>query len=309
MKFRVVYDGPALESNEMDVRDLAPALLALSDVFDEAGKVIYGKDVRVSVKVNASFRAGSFGVDLIASSSFTQHLINLLSGNAATAVCNVIALVGFGGMVGGVLKKGLMQFITWVNGRRIKSITPLPDGNVAVTIDEDEQVFEILVIELYKNYRLRQSLERLVYAPLEKEGIDSFAVTLDNGVSFVSISKPESALFKVDKPDDRKISESITEKALQLIDISFNEEHKWRFYDGTGSFHALVSDKKFIKDIDLQAINFAKGDILLVDLKITQHIHPGGIKTAYEVVRVKEIINPARQIDLPLDEYTLPRSE
>ncbi|ECC6794510.1 hypothetical protein DAE30_21600, partial [Salmonella enterica] len=94
MKLRVVYDGPALDNNEMDVRDLAPALLALSDVFDEAARTIYGKDVRISVKVNASFRAGSFGVDLIASSSFTQHLINLFAGNAATATCNIIGLVG-----------------------------------------------------------------------------------------------------------------------------------------------------------------------------------------------------------------------
>ncbi|EJX0850187.1 hypothetical protein ODD70_004492 [Salmonella enterica] len=302
MKLRVVYDGPALDNNEMDVRDLAPALLALSDVFDEAARTIYGKDVRISVKVNASFRAGSFGVDLIASSSFTQHLINLFSGNAATATCNIIGLVGFGCVTGKAIKKGVTQFITWINGRKIKSVDPLPDGKVRVTIDEEEQIFDLLVLELYQNYKLRQSLERVIFTPLEREGINDFAVTLDGGESFVSISKSESILFKVGSPDDRKISESVTEKALQLIDISFNEDHKWRFNDGTSTFHALVSDKKFISDIDSQAINFAKGDILLVSLKITQYLQLGGIKTSYEVIQVKEIINPARQIDLPLEE-------
>ncbi|EHE1050792.1 hypothetical protein JZD21_004802 [Salmonella enterica subsp. enterica serovar Javiana] len=302
MKFRVVYDGPALDNNEMDVRDLAPALLALSDVFDEAARTIYGKDVRMSVKVNASFRAGSFGVDLIASSSFTQHLINLFSSNTATATCNVIALVGFGCVIGNGIKKGVTQFITWINGRKIKSVDPLPDGKVRVTIDEEEQIFDLQVLELYQNYKLRQSLEKVIFTPLEREGVNDFAVTLDNGKSFVSISKSESILFKVDKPDDRKISESVTEKALQLIDISFNEDHKWRFNDGTSTFHALVSDKKFINDINNQSVNFAKGDILLVDLKITQHLQADGIKTTYEVIQVKEIINPARQIDLPLEE-------
>ncbi|ELP7024668.1 hypothetical protein QTR93_003411 [Salmonella enterica] len=94
----------------------------------------------------------------------------------------------------------------------------------------------------------------------------------------------------------------MTEKALQLTDISFNEDHKLRFNDGASTFHALVSDKKFINDIDSQAINFAKGDILLVALKITQYLQMGGIKTNYEVVQVKDIINPARQIDFPLEE-------
>jgi len=41
MKFRIVYDGPALDTHEMDVRDLAPALLSLSDALEEAGKTIY----------------------------------------------------------------------------------------------------------------------------------------------------------------------------------------------------------------------------------------------------------------------------
>jgi len=30
--FRITYDGPALASHEMDVRELAPALLAMSDL-------------------------------------------------------------------------------------------------------------------------------------------------------------------------------------------------------------------------------------------------------------------------------------
>jgi hypothetical protein len=31
--FNVVYDGPALAEHRMDVRDLAPALVVISDLF------------------------------------------------------------------------------------------------------------------------------------------------------------------------------------------------------------------------------------------------------------------------------------
>jgi hypothetical protein len=37
-KFHIIYDGPALSSNEMDVKDLAPSLIALAEVFEEANE-------------------------------------------------------------------------------------------------------------------------------------------------------------------------------------------------------------------------------------------------------------------------------
>jgi len=300
MKFRIVYDGPALDTHEMDVRDLAPALLSLSDALEEAGKTIYGKDKRISVKVNASFKAGSFGVDLIAqSTSISSQIIGAFSGTNASAACNIISLVGFGYLASKQSYKGLIQLIKWLGPKKIKRIEPTFDGNAEIFIDDESEVFDNQVLELYKNKKIRRSLENVISKPLEKDGIDSFAVTIDNGHTFVEVTKDEALFFKVDSAEETIISESITERALHPLDISFRNGHKWNFSDGASPFQAEVSDEKFLKAIDEQSVAFAKGDLLLVDLKITQYLADKGIKTSYEVVNVKKIINPQRQIDFP----------
>lgn len=300
MKFRIVYDGPALDTHEMDVRDLAPALLSLSDALEEAGKTIYGKERRISVKVNASFKAGSFGVDLIAqSSSLTGQIIGAFSGNTASAASNIISLVGFGCLVANHTYKGLVQLIKWLGPRKIKRIEPKFDGCSEIFIDDDSEIFDSQVIELYKNKKLRRALENVIAKPLERDGIDSFAVTIDKGKSFVEVFKDEALFFKVHASEETILSESTTERVLQPLDISFLEGHKWRFSDGGTPFQAEVSDENFLKAIDEQSVAFAKGDLLLVDLKIIQYMADKGIKTTYEIVDVKKIINPHRQIDLP----------
>src|SRR5690606_6815674 len=63
-RFHLVYDGPALVQHQMDVRALAPALLAMSDLVERANELLNGDNAKVSVNVNASFKSGSFGIDL-----------------------------------------------------------------------------------------------------------------------------------------------------------------------------------------------------------------------------------------------------
>lgn len=302
MKFRIIYDGPALDNHEMDIRDLAPALIALSDVFEEAAKTLYGKKAVVTVKVNASFKAGSFGIDLLASSpSWVKQAIEFFSGDSISATLNIIALLGLTKAAGDQASKGLLDLIKWIGPRKVKSIHNLPDRNVKIFIDEEAETFDYQVVELYKNYKLREALQEVVAVPLEKEGIDSFAATTDEGRSFVVVSRLESQYFYVEKPNDDVLSESVVEKALQVINVSFSEGNKWRFSDGTASFMAEITDENFLQDVDSVRLNFSKGDMLLVDLKVTQYMAGQSIKTSYEVTKVKKQINSQRQIEFPFE--------
>ena len=61
--FRIEYDGPALEDHVMDVRMLAPSLLAFRDLCRETGRQIYGDQTVVQVNVVATSE-GSFAAVL-----------------------------------------------------------------------------------------------------------------------------------------------------------------------------------------------------------------------------------------------------
>ena len=48
--FRVIYNGPAVDDGEMDVRQLAPALLAIGKLIDSpSDRIALGKAGRVTV--------------------------------------------------------------------------------------------------------------------------------------------------------------------------------------------------------------------------------------------------------------------
>lgn len=60
----IAYDGEAVRDGSMDVQQLAPALLAVSDLFKAANKATNGEQAALSVRVQAEFGKGSFIIDL-----------------------------------------------------------------------------------------------------------------------------------------------------------------------------------------------------------------------------------------------------
>ena len=48
--FQISYDGPALSVNEMNIKDLAPALLSLGELFEEANEIITKREVVQEVR-------------------------------------------------------------------------------------------------------------------------------------------------------------------------------------------------------------------------------------------------------------------
>lgn len=290
--FSIKYDGPALESHQMDVRELAPALIALSNMLEEANRVAFPDSASVKVNVQGNFKGGSFGVDLIAIQSITDQIVSMFSGPEASAFSNLKSIleaigliVGTGGAGG-----GLIGIIKWLHGRKPSSIRTSGDRVVFEVVEESiSETFEVDLVagRLYQSRVVRKALANVV-KPLERDGIDIFASGQDGQTAEV-IRKDDAPWFTVAESDADIVSDTVAEHVLLQIESAvFKDDNKWRFSDGSGSFFAEVADPIFVNKINSGDERFGKGDVLIVDLRRIQTISDNGLKMEYSIIKVHE---------------------
>lgn len=286
-KFHVVYDGKALEEHLMDVRDLAPAMMAISDLLTHANKEINGDKLEIQLNVKANFKTGCFGIEFVEHLSWVNQIKDLLVGPAATALANASGILGLVGFFGGATA-GLIQIYKKLEGKPPVKIEETTD-NAKVFYSETEYLeVDKRVLRLYRSKVIASDIEKML-EPLSKEGIDSFYVVkemLDENVELF-IDKKEVEYFKFQEFDDH-LSESITETFLQIESISFKEKNKWRFNNGGSTINASISDEAFLQKIDSGLLRFGKGDLLKVKLKTIQFLAHTKLKTEFEVMEVIE---------------------
>jgi hypothetical protein len=289
---RLTYDGPALAAHTMDVRQLAPALLAFGDLSEEAARVLWGEQVSVKVEVRASFRTGSFGIDLSVATNLAQQLMDWLRGETATALVNGASLIGAIGGLMGALKR--------LKGRRPRSVETTPDGKRRLVCEDGEAlIVEEHTVLLLRSLRVREHLWQVV-APVEREGIDTVALGTDERIDVV-VTREEAAWFVPPAADETVVHEDERTMAFSIVSLSFKEGNKWRLSDGNVTVFVEVADQDFLSRVDRNLVRFAKGDLLIGRTRITQRLLPdGNLRTDYTLLSVQEHRPGAPQIELPL---------
>ena len=72
--FELEYDGPALAAHEMDVRELAPALISTADLFQEMNRRLHPVAPPLAVTVRATSEGSFYGDDATAVSNLLDML-------------------------------------------------------------------------------------------------------------------------------------------------------------------------------------------------------------------------------------------
>jgi hypothetical protein len=290
--FGVSYEGPALDDGRMPVRELAPALLALGELFTEASTTLYPDRPPVALDIHAT-RKGSFSVDLIltAADGAWEATEQLFGGDGVTALVNLKDIVLGSGTV------SLIEFIRWLRGRPIESEAPVAidePGLVKVTVDQSGTSIEVpqAVVDLHKKVTVRRSAREIVQ-PLTHEGIECFKATTESEVT-VSVGKEDLPAFEAIEPpeEEEELQDTERETTVRIVAIAWNEGNKWRFSEGAddSSFFATIEDAGFLDGIDRGVEPFYKGDMLECTLRTRQRKVGSKLDVEYQIVNVKNHI-------------------
>lgn len=221
------YTGEALEDGRMPIKDLAPALLAISGALQEIQRIKDPNQPTLAVDIKAT-KKGSFIVDLILANGpdVFSRAVELLTSRDTEAFLN---LVGYGSLFFGMFK--LIKSKT-------KKEEKLESGQTKITLDNGETVIMgDSDLQVYRSVEFRTQIRQAV-TPLEKEGIDSIEFSSEK-IEKLKITKSDVKSFDVPNIKDEEMPSSTSIIYVQLLNVAF-EHGKWRFFDGSSKFFATI---------------------------------------------------------------------
>lgn len=294
-RFSILYDGTALSDHTMDVRDLAPALLAVGEMFDAANLALNGDAAQVSVNVRAH-EPGCFSIDLDVVQSIIKRGIALLSGEemAAALVLKDLLLGGVSGAL------GLIGLIKVLRGKKPDKVERIGPGMVRITIEGGTFDVPVKLLRLYQDIAVRSAVERVVERPLDVPGIDLVAFH-DAGIETSRVTKSDAIFYRSPSIEDKIIIDDLRQSAFSIVSLAFKEDNKWRLHDGQNQINATIADEAFLAKVDRNLVSFSKGDVLVCDVRFIQRQTGKGLVTEHIVERVIDHRPAARQIEINFD--------
>lgn len=280
VEFGLSYDGDALAENTMDVRDLAPALLALGELFTRSNTILNGDSIAVSLKVRAT-KPGSFELLLILAAAF-QSTTQFLSGDLITSAVNLKSLIV------GVPKRGetLFGLFKKLKGQK-PAVIPQPNG-VTFKASNLELFVPTEVYRLWQDKEINR-LTQAVVEPLLRTGIDKMVIK-EGDIHLESITKEDATTFTpMNIYDDNATENVIPNLALRLVSPTFSLKHnKWKLDDGGGGKWYSIEDQKFLDEVREHKRRFGMGDYLICRVRHIQRLTDKGLEMERSILLVLE---------------------
>ncbi|HEV2756215.1 MAG TPA: hypothetical protein VG318_10635 [Actinomycetota bacterium] len=297
-EFSLTYRGPALEEGRIPVRDLAPALIALGDLFQVAREVAEPDAPPVHLEVRA-FDDGSFKTALVA---VIQGIGGVLLSDPASALSNLISIIGDAEL-------GVFAVLKRIKGR-ITGITHNKDGSTVITTangdiynfpNAQQPVFRILEAPRGRD------AARTVLEPLRKEGLEEAEIDATGAGPLTLTAAQADTLDRLDEidQDDSEIEpiiEQVVEAVLIPLQPTLDPRYMARFQMGEQVIRARIEDEVYWGKLRRHEEGYLEGDTMRVRLRMRQWPPDTGKSIEWAIVEVLRHSHPAsRAIRLPFE--------
>ena len=273
-KFIVSYDGEAHADHEIDIMTLGNSLSSLGTLLYETNEVLNQDRSSITIKINAEFVEGSFGVEV----ELIQSLID------AKDILTPLGIMGAGTATGTVV-----AVINWLRGEEITAVEQ-QDDSTQIFVGGDHITCPKEVAALVSNPRVRQAFEGVVRAPLQSDGTESVSFRRDRNddAPALEITKSQSESFTrlSVKPVDE---EDTVDARVKFTAANVMKKTGWQILVGgtTVPVSAKMEDDAFRERLMNQEENYVFGRHFDVKLKIKVRKALDSEKKTYTILSVK----------------------
>jgi hypothetical protein len=297
--FVVSFDGPGAVDGRIDVRELAPALLSLGKLLDAANLRIYGErqPIRIDAKAVSS---GSFEVLLEAVRTGWDTLTALIDAKDAQHAKSLLEWIG---ILAGTGLPALIALYRFLDGRKPTRVARAENGQFLIEVDGKTITVPLEVMRLYQDIVVNRAFSELLSA-VEGDKVDRIEFRPEGAPKSqpsLTLTKADRKAVTIETPAPDVVVDETRRVALSIRSLAFQEGNKWRLFDGQNTITATIEDKAFVERVDANLERFAKGDVLVCEVRTIQTQGVDGLKTEHAVLKVIEHRPAPTQIRLPFE--------
>jgi len=299
------FDGPALRDHQMDVLELAPALLGLSELCKVANESLNGDAASVKVLVRADIEQKCFQLEFQLAQTVFETLVSIVD---QEHIRNAKEILEWLGIISGATSISLLTLFG-ILSRRPKtvdnSITVRSGGDTVIyQVNGERTVVSKEVDAIARDPRTLPALKRLML-PLMQPGYETLEFDSGKAKSPVYIDRDTAeAIISLDEDQldierDGELVSTIT-TALRVRKPVYEGNAKWGFLYKR-AIEARMADIRWLEDFQEGRVHVPVKSKLLVELQenvpIDDEGHQNGEAT-YTVTKVKGVILPPEQASL-----------
>ena len=253
--FKIKFDG---QQHQVDANVLISSLIHTTTVVQEVNRYLNsGKKIDIKIK---ALEKGSFLCYVELVETTLGSLKNLFTKDNIEVAAAVISTF-----------VGLIEIKKFLKGKKAKLTEKQGDKTKLINKDGDVMIIENATFNIYEhNYTVNDALSQNFDVLNNDPAITGFEITDKNERPFVRVERSEFLEMSQKSEEIEEGERTITEAAtINIVRVSFEENLKWDFYYRGIKISAKIADPSFYELID-RGESFAKGDILEVDLQISQ---------------------------------------